>query len=169
MIKEGDLASLTGPLKGLFLLFIITLSLGFFIGINFVHFTTSGSPNGIIENYLGNENNDDAEVMKFKKSEHEMLNIIHTHLLSMSLIFFVIGLLVYACNIPPKLKTFLLIEPMLSVLVTFGSIYFLWLGNTWITYVIIISGALMTISFGISVLYIVLNILKPNPIRSSSV
>ena len=35
-----------------------------------------------------------AEVMKFKKSEYEILNILHTHILSISVIFFLLGILV---------------------------------------------------------------------------
>lgn len=160
MIREGYLNEIDGRLKILIVAFIITLSIGFFTGINFVHFTTSAKPQGIIENYLGNEHNDVAEIMKFKKSKHEILNIIHTHLLSMSIIFLVLGILTYGCNIKSKLKTFLIIEPMLSVLITFGSIYFLWLGKTYFTYIIIISGLLMTLSFMVSVFFILYSLLK---------
>ena len=42
--------------------------------------------------YLGNENDEDAEIMKFKKNEREILTIVHGHILSMSVIFFFIGI-----------------------------------------------------------------------------
>lgn len=160
MNLENYLSSISRPLKRLILLFIITLSIGFYTGINFVHFTTAGVPSGIAENYLGNEDNEDAEVMKFKKSKHQMLNIIHTHFLSMSLIFFVVGLLVYGCDIPTKFKSFLMVEPLLSVFATFGSIYFLWQGITWMTYITIISGTLMVVSYTLSVILIIRAVIK---------
>lgn len=47
-----------------------------------------------------------------------------------------------------------MIEPLLSVLFTFGGIYLLWLGITWMKYVVLFSGALMTLSYGLVVLLI---------------
>ncbi|MEL6389576.1 MAG: hypothetical protein AAFQ02_05400, partial [Bacteroidota bacterium] len=119
--NQGDqLLSLPNTVKWLVTLFLVTLSAGFYTGIRFVHFTTAGGPVGIVENYNGNEDNEDALEMKFKKSEHEMLNIIHTHLLSMSVIFLIMGLLV-ASFYPTSNKwiSAIIIEPMLSALITF--------------------------------------------------
>ena len=154
MKTNFTLYALDKKLKVLILFFSITLSIGFYTGINFVRFTTQATPKGIEENYLGNEEDMEAEVMKFKKSEHEMLNILHTHFLSLSLIFFVLALLVYGCNCPEKLKWALMTEPLLSVLMTFGGIYFLWTGIEWMVYVIMISGSLMTISYTLSIFLI---------------
>lgn len=154
MIKENFIHGLDSRLKGLIFLFVITLSIGFYTGINFVRFTSSASPTGIEENYLGNEDNEESDVMKFKKSKHEMLNILHTHFLSMSLIFFILGMLVYGTKLPARLKTFLLYEPLVSVILTFGGIYFLWKGVLWMSYLIMVSGFLMTISYTVSILAI---------------
>ena len=154
MYNTNFLTGLDTRLRGLIAMFLLVLSIGFFSGIRFVHFTTDSNPDGIEENYLGNEENDEAEVMKFKKSQHEMLNIIHTHLLSMSVVFFLLGFLVYGCPIPSKLKAFLLFEPMLSVLFTFGSVYLLWEGIEWMSYITMISGILMTLSYIASVFVI---------------
>ena len=51
-------------------------------------------------------------------------------------------------------------EPFLSVLLTFGGIYLLWLDINWMKYVIMISGMLMTLSFTISVFIITFELLK---------
>ncbi|HET8809372.1 MAG TPA: hypothetical protein VFM65_03815 [Flavobacteriaceae bacterium] len=134
--------------------FLIVLSLGFFTGISFVGETTNNSPKGIQENYLGNETDMDAEVMKFKKTEKEMLNIIHAHILSMALIFFVLGGLVFLTDTNPVLKKFLMMEPLLSVLFTFGGIYFMWQGILWMKYVVMVSGLLMTASFALSAILV---------------
>ncbi|MFD2432291.1 hypothetical protein ACFSO9_01310 [Mesonia maritima] len=91
MNLEGKLHTFPKALKLLIGTFLIVLSVGYFTGLTFVGETTSNSAKGIQENYLGNENDENAEVMKFKKSEREMLTIVHTHILSMSVIFFFSG------------------------------------------------------------------------------
>ena len=107
---------------------MITLSVVYFTGLNFVRQTDSVTPTGVIENYNGNEVNSASEAMKFKKGKREMLTIIRTHILSLSFIFFMLGILVWGTDQSTNLKLFLTIEPFMSVLLTFGSIYMLWLG-----------------------------------------
>lgn len=141
-------------LKLLIAVFCITLSIGFFSGITFVNRTTGNTVTGIEENYLGNEENDDANVMKFKKSEKEILSIIHSHVLSMSAIFFLLGLLLSITALPKKFKLLLMIEPFLSILLTFGGIYFLWKGLFLMKYVILFSGIFMTLSFSTAIIII---------------
>ncbi|HKK87206.1 MAG TPA: hypothetical protein VJ917_00060 [Saprospiraceae bacterium] len=142
------------PLRWLTFVFLLVLSVGYFTGLAFVEHTTEMTGSGIVENYNGNEDNPEAETMKFKKAERDMLNIVHAHILSLSLIFFVLAFLVYLCLVPKKLKNFLMVEPMISVLVTFGGIYLIWLGIEWISVVVMISGFLMTLSYAVSVLVI---------------
>ena len=84
--------------------FVIVLSIGYITGLLFVNETDSTSPNGIEENYLGNENDEDAAVMKFHKSDREMLTTLHSHILSMSFIFFFLGALVAITSLPKKLN-----------------------------------------------------------------
>jgi len=140
--------------------FIIVLSVGYFTGLLFVGQTSTLKPNGIEENYLGNEEDEDAEVLKFKKGKREMLTIIHTHILSMSFIFFLLGGLIAITSIPKKLKIFLMVEPFVSVLLTFGGIYFLWLEISWMKYVVIISGTLMTLSYSMGALSVFFQLFK---------
>lgn len=127
--------------------FVVVLSIGYFTGLLFVRNTESVSPDGIEENYLGNEDAIEVAVMKFEKGEREMLTIIHTHILSMSFIFFFLGGLVAITSLPKKLKGFLMIEPFISILLTFGGIYFMWKGMHWLKYIVMISGLLMTAVF----------------------
>lgn len=141
--------------------FVLVLSIGFYTGLLFVNQTSTSSPSGIVENYLGNESDEEAGVMKFKKSEYEMLTIIHTHILSMSFIFFLLGILVWLTRLPKKVKLFLTIEPFLSVILTFGGIYLLWSGMDWMKFVIVFSGILMTITFMFSSLLILYQLVKP--------
>ena len=156
MEVHGLIHQLPKEIKTVIFVFIITLSIGFYGGLSFVNNTTSMQPNGVESNYLGNENDEEAEIMKFKKSEREILTIVHNHILSMSVIFFLLSILLSTTSINKKLKYFLMVEPFLSVILTFGGIYFLWSGHLWVKYVIIFSGMLMTISFvlaTVSILY----------------
>ncbi len=140
--------------------FVVVLSVGYFTGLMFVRNTESVTPAGIEENYLGNEDAVDVAVMKFEKGEREMLTIIHTHILSMSFIFFLIGGLVAITSLPKKLKAFLMVEPFVSILLTFGGIYFMWQGMHWLKYVVMISGILMTVVFVTSAFAVLLQVFK---------
>lgn len=162
MQLNGLIQTLPKELKLLIGAFIIVLSIGFYIGLLFVGETSSANPNGIEEQYLGNEVNESAKVMKFKKSEKEMLNLVHNHVLSMSLIFFLVGLILCITQLNKNLKLFLIIEPFVSVILTFGGIYLLWKGLLWMKYVVMISGTLMTFSFVISTFIILFQLFKKN-------
>ncbi len=147
MQLHGFIHTLPGYVKKFVAAFVIVLSVGYFTGLNFVRQTDSTSPNGLEENYLGNEEVEDAEVMKFKKGEREMLTILHTHILSISFIFFLLGCLVAITSLSPKIKAFLMIEPFFSILFTFGGIYFMWKGVLWMKWIVMVSGVLMTIVY----------------------
>jgi hypothetical protein len=134
--------------------FIVVLSIGFYSGLSFVGETSSFSSNGIQENYLGNEDNEEAEEMKFKKTDRHMLSVVHSHILSMSMIFFLVAVLVFYVDFNSALKKFLMIEPLVSVVTTFGGIYFLWKGLLWMKYIVMISGLLMTLSYSFSIILI---------------
>ncbi len=160
MQLNGFIHTLPKELKLLIGAFLIVLSIGFYTGLLFVNETSSIDANGIEENYLGNENDEGAEVMKFKKSPKEMLSIVHSHILSMSLIFFLLGALLSITKLSIKLKLFLMIEPFFSVLLTFGGLYFLWNEILWMKYIVMFSGTLMTLSFGVSTLIILYQLVR---------
>jgi hypothetical protein len=146
--------------------FIIILSIGFFTGLLFVDETSSINPNGIEEQYLGNESDENAEVMKFKKSDQQMLTLVHNHIISMSIIFFLLGLILSTTQLNKKLKLFLMIEPFISIVLTFGGIYLLWKGKVWMTYIVMFSGTLMALTYTLSVLIIIVQLFKKNKSRT---
>jgi len=160
MQLNGLIFSLPKELKWLIGIFIIVLSVGFYSGLLFVGETSSAKPIGIEEQYLGNELDEDAEVMKFKKSEKEMLTLVHGHILSMSIIFFLLGAILSLTKLSSRLKLFLMVEPFLSVMLTFGGIYFLWKGLIWMKYIVMLSGSLMTLTFTVSTAIILYQLLK---------
>lgn len=163
MKYNGLLSAFPQEIKIFIGIFVIVLSLGFYTGLLFVGQTSATTPSGIQENYLGNEADENAEIMKFHKSEREMLTIIHTHILSMSLIFFLLGALVWLARLSVRFKLFLTVEPFLSVILTFGGIYFLWKGVLWMKYVVIFSGILMTVTFMFSTMLVLYQLCLKKP------
>jgi hypothetical protein len=160
---NGLIYKLSKELKWLISAFIIVLSIGFYTGLLFVGETSSANPNGIEEQYLGNETDEDAVVMKFKKSEQEMLTLVHNHILSMSVIFFLVGCILSITKLNKKLKLFLMIEPFISVVLTFGGLYLLWKDMLWMKYVVMFSGMLMTLTFTVSVVVILTQLVRSYP------
>jgi hypothetical protein len=150
MKLDGQIHVLPKHIKLFIAAFVVVLSIGFGTGLLFVRQTESMLPDGIEENYLGNEDIENTKIMKFEKGEREMLTILHTHILSISFIFFMLGGLVAITSLPKKLKTFLMVEPFISILFTFGGIYLMWKGVIWMKYIVMISGILMTAVFIVS-------------------
>jgi hypothetical protein len=159
MEVHGLIHQFPKEIKALILIFVSVLSIGFLGGLSFVNNTTSMNTAEIETHYLGNENDEDAAIMKFKKNEREILTVVHGHILSLSVIFFLLSLLLATTSINKKLKYFLMIEPFISIVLTFGGIYLLWSGITWFKYIIIISGIFMTLSFVVATLSIIYQIL----------
>ncbi len=160
MQLNGLILTFPKEIKLLIGAFIIVLSIGFYTGLLFVSETSSANPNGIEEQYLGNEADEDATVMRFKKSDKEMLSIVHSHILSMSIIFFLLGLILSITKLNKKAKLFLMIEPFFSVILTFGGLYFLWKGMLWMKYVVMFSGMLMTLTFTLSMAIILFQLFR---------
>lgn len=159
MQYNGLLLSLPKEIKYFLAVFVVVLSVGYITGLLFVGQTETTTPDGIEENYLGNEDDPDAAVMKFEKGEREMLTIIHTHILSMSFIFFLLGGILLFAKLPQKLKFFLILEPFFSIILTFGGIYFVWKGIEWVKYLVLISGIFMTFCFVTSAVIVLYQLL----------
>ncbi len=157
---SGVIYQFPKEIKALLIAFICTLSIGFYSGISFVRTTTSANLTGIEQRYLGNEEDENASKMMFKKSEGEIITTVHSHILSLSVIFFLVALILSTTSIHYKLKLFLMIEPFCSLVLTFGGIYFLWKEILWMKYVIILSGFLMTATYTASIFIILKQVLK---------
>lgn len=160
MVLHGKIHQLPKPAKLLVAFFILTLSFGYFTGLMFVNENTNSTVNGIEQHYLGNEADEEAEEMKFKKAEKEIITTVHNHVTSMSLIFLALGGILLLTSIPKGLKKFLIVEPFISIVLTFGGIWLLWGGVLWFKYIIIVSGILLTVTFTTSVVLILLQLFK---------
>ncbi len=105
--------------------FLLLISLGVTLGLVYVYETTEMTAGGTEEHYAGSILDDDMDIPeKYPKEFESMLLTTHTHLISFSLIFFFLGSIFYMnSTITGGWKTFIIIEPFISVLITFGSIW----------------------------------------------
>ncbi len=122
------LAELDKNLKHLLLVYLIVVFCGLCVGLVYLWHNTNLSVNGTIEHFNGSVPGKSQDEMdfpeKYPKPFSELLITTHNHILGMSFVFFTIGLIFYLSSIVSGwLKTFLLIEPLISVAVTFGSIW----------------------------------------------
>lgn len=60
----------------------------------------------------------------------------------------------FGTKLKTSFKALLCIEPFVSLILTFGGIYFIWLGFERVSYIVLISGMLMTVSFVAQVLVV---------------
>lgn len=157
---KGKLSQLSKSAKALIVAFLLTLSFGFYTGLLFINENTSSTFNGIEEHYMGNEDDENAEVMKFQKSKKDIVTMVHNHVLSMSVIFFLLGGLLLLTNLNSLLKKILIVEPFVSLLLTFGGIWIMWSGILWFKYIIMVSGILMTATYTTSVAIILFQTLR---------
>jgi hypothetical protein len=162
MELDGKLHILPKQAKLLIAAFLFTLSFGYYTGLRFVNENTNNTTQGIEEQYLGNEDNEAAAEMKFKKSEKEIITTVHNHVISMSIIFLLLGSILLITSIHPLIKKFLIIEPFISIVLTFGGIWLMWSGILWFKYIIIFSGCLLTATFTTSVVLILWQLLQKN-------
>jgi hypothetical protein len=142
------------------MVFIGILSFGYGTGLVYLNSTSGLSPIGIQEQYIGNEADEEAKEMKFKKPEKAILTLVHGHVISFGLIFFVMGGMMLFSSYGMGLKKFLAIEPLISTVTTFGGIWLMWYGVDWFKYVIIVSGSLMHLSFVTMVILLIRDLLK---------
>jgi hypothetical protein len=141
---SGMVYRLPREIRMLCLVFLAVLNLGYFGGLAMVRDTTAMAPDGIETHYLGNEADETAELMKFKKSKSQVLTLVHNHILSLAVIFFLFALMLSMTEMSIKWKLFLMLEPFLSIVLTFGGIYLVWMGITWFKYIVLVSGVVMT-------------------------
>ena len=99
-------------------IFLISLSFGYISGIDLLKHTTDFNLKGIEENIIGNEFDESAEELKFDMSERE-IGIIHSHVISLAILFLILSLLIFFSSYSNGIKTFFMIEPTISLILTF--------------------------------------------------
>lgn len=158
-------------LRRLLASFLFVITVGYTLGIAFVDHTTAMHPAGIAERYLGSESvgidpeqlPEDRE-LQYEKTSSEMLTITHTHILSLSLVFLAVGgIFFFASGMPSWVRSFLIIEPFVSIILTFGGMWLLrYHSQTW-SLLIAASGTVMSICFYTMVIVSLWQLLRGSP------
>ena len=144
-LNNISLHQLPAKLKLLLLLTVVNLTVGVGIGLYYVANTTQLSPDGTTEHFSGSEVESDFDIPeKYPKPVSELLTTTHNHILSLTLIFLVIGGIFYFnTSISGRMKTFLIAEPFISIITTFGGIWLMRFVHSAFVYLVIPSGILM--------------------------
>ena len=132
------------------MLCVLTTGLG--AGLIYLNYTTDYTPKGTIERFNGTnieQEMDDFDIPEnYPKPISEMLITTHNHILGFSFIFFITGMIFYFNSIINGFwKAFLLIEPTISIVITFGSIWLMRFVHEDLVYLTILSSAILYLSF----------------------
>ena len=146
------LTELDRSLKSFLITIISVLTIGVSTGLIYLFDTTNYSATGTVERFSGsqmNQGDNEFEIPEYyPKPISEMLITTHNHILGFSFIFFIMGIIFYFNSVIIGFwKTFLLVEPVISVLITFGSLWLIRYVDTNFVYLTIISSTFLYISF----------------------
>ncbi len=146
-------------LKILITAFLILLTSGYGIGLLLVEHKTALKPSGITEEYKGTNEDSQADVIKYPRSKNELFILLHNHIISLSLIFFIIGFIFYFSSlVSSRLKTFLILEPFISIAITFSGIWLLWGTSELFSWIVLVSGIMMGLSYAAMVILILIEL-----------
>ncbi len=133
--------------------FLITIQIGILIGIGYIYYTTDLNPEGTIEHYNGSEIIENDIPEEFPKPLEGMILTTHAHVNSFAMISLIIGLIFYFNSIiSNKFKLFLMIEPFISTIITFSSIWIMRYLNDSFVYLVMISSVLMYLCWSIMII-----------------
>lgn len=148
-----NLFQLDKQLKSFLIVYTIVITIGMCSGLLYLYSKTSYSGSQTVEMYNGsgidtNDDNDMEYEESYPKSFHEMIMTTHNHVLGMSFVYFSIGL-IFAFNsiVKGRLKAFLMVEPLISIVITFGSLWLVRYVDQNYIYLTMISAFLMYMSF----------------------
>ncbi len=149
---KKSLFQLDKNLKNFLAVYIFVLTCGVMTGLAFLHYTTDLAPEGAIKRFNGNmlnNSNEDFDIPEnYPKPISEMLTTTHNHIIGFSLIFVSLGLIFYFNSIiTGSWKMFLMIEPLISAVVSFASIWGMRYVDTNFVYLTIISASLIYLSY----------------------
>ena len=138
------LKDLEQSIKCFLIAFLITITAGICTGLGYIYYTTNIAADSISERYAGTIVKEHEIPENFPKSIQNMIQTTHEHVNSFAIISFMIGVIFYFNSIiNGKLKTFLMIEPFISTIITFLSLWLIRFINTSFAYLVILSSTLM--------------------------
>tara|TARA_Y100000590_G_scaffold331461_1_gene376620 strand:- start:1913 stop:2404 length:492 start_codon:yes stop_codon:yes gene_type:complete len=162
MIKNNFfLKDLEQNIKHFITMFLIAITCGILTGLSYIYYTTNIAADSITERYAGSDVEDYEIPENFPKSLENMIQTTHEHVNSFSIITFILGLIFYFNSIiNGKWKAFIMIEPFLSTLITFLSLWMIRYIDTSFAYLVIASSGLMYICWFIMISISMYELLK---------
>ena len=148
--------------KLLIVAFTICLVVGVSIGLVYIYTTESTSAAGTIEHYRGSDVTGDFDIPdKYPKTFEGMLLTTHIHVIAFAIIFLILGLF-WAMNsiVVGWWKLFFLVEPFVSVLITFLSLWGIRYVSDSFSYISMVFGILTYTSFYLMAWIILLDLLN---------
>jgi hypothetical protein len=161
-VNDMRIADWPKGLKQVTLAFLVTLTIGVSLGLAMVWISTSATPDGVVGHYRG----DDPTVIelipeKYPMPVKELLITTHNHILSFTMIFGVLGVLIqFSRKVPEKWVTFLSVEPFLSIVFTFGSMWGIRFVHDGFVWLMFLSSSFMYLSF-YTMIFIIIRELLP--------
>ena len=150
-----SLRHLSRDAKILVTAFLVVLTLGYTTGLAFVYATTRMAPRGIGAHFAGS---DDEREMKFPKSSLELIQTTHNHVLSLSLLFGVLGALLLAAEMSSRLRRALIIESFAAILTSFSSLWLVRYVSRGFSWLLLASGVAMAVSFYATVALLIVEV-----------
>ena len=148
--------------KLLIVAFTICLVVGVSIGLVYIYTTEATSAAGTIEHYRGSDVTGDFDIPdKYPKTFEGMLLTTHTHVIAFAIIFLILGLF-WAMNsiVVGWWKLFFLVEPFVSVLITFLSLWGIRYVSDSFSFISMVFGILTYASFYLMAWIILLDLLN---------
>lgn len=149
-----ELRQLDKNIKLFLISFLILLTFGVTIGLVYLYYTTNYSVSGAVTRFNGSEaNEENFEIPdSYPKPLSEMLVTTHNHLIAFALIFLSLGSIFYFnSTIKGFWKLFFMVEPLLSTIITFSSIWAVRFISPHFIYLTILSSFMIYFSFYIMV------------------
>ncbi len=136
-------------LKKMIAALLLSLTFGVLIGLGFLYYTTSYTTKGAIERYNGSQVSEEFEITEnYPKPISEIFITTHNHIIAFTLIFAVIASIFYFSSIiNNSLKTFLLVEPFISIIISFGSLWLMRFVNPNFVFLMAVSSTLIYLSY----------------------
>jgi len=146
------LYQLEKSLKSSILTYLIVISCAVLVGLAYLSSTTNLSPTGTVTRFNGSDDSSITGELDIKDSYakpiSEMLITTHNPIFGLSFLFFSIGLIFYFNSVLQKFwKKFFMMEPLISIIISFGSIWGMRFIDYKFVYLAIISSILMYSSF----------------------
>lgn len=162
MENNITLTQLHPTLKKFLAAILFSLFTGITVGVVYLSQTTHLTPEGTIERYKGSEKIDELALeVSYSKSLEEMLITTHSHIISFSLILGMTGIIFYFAGMKEGfMKSFLLVEPPISAVVTFMTIWGMRFISHNFVYITIISGVLLYTSLYFMIIYSFVKLIK---------